>query len=64
MVRNSVKYMSWKDYKVVSASLKEIYQASTEESALQALNKFSGKWYEKYPKIGGSLRQHQVNIHT
>jgi len=56
--------MSWKDYKVVSASLKEIYQASTEESALQALNKFSGKWYEKYPKIGGSLRQHQVNIHT
>ncbi len=38
IVRNSVKYVPWKDCKVVAAGLKKIYQANTEESALQALN--------------------------
>jgi len=33
MVRNSVKYVPWKDCKEVTAGLKKIYQASTEESA-------------------------------
>lgn len=31
MVRNSLKYVAWKDYKVVTADLKRIYQANTEE---------------------------------
>jgi len=39
--------VSWKDYNVVTAGLKKIYQASTEESGLQALNEFSYKWDEK-----------------
>mgnify|MGYP000243960440 FL=1 len=33
MVRNSVKYVPWKDYKAVTADLKKMYQATTEESA-------------------------------
>ncbi len=64
MVRNSVKYVPWKDYKVVTAGLKKIYQASTEESALQALDEFSGKWDEKYPQISRSWRQHWENLNT
>ncbi len=54
MARNSVKYTPWKDYKVVTADLKKIYQASTEEGALQTLNELSGKWNEKYPQISRS----------
>ncbi len=38
MVRNSIKYVPWKDYKPVTADLKQIYQAVTEEEALLALD--------------------------
>src|SRR5690606_25307117 len=40
MVRNNLKYVSWKDYKAVTADLKKIYQAVTEDAALQALDEF------------------------
>ena len=64
MVRNSVKYVPWKDYKAVAADLKRIYQASTEESAKQSLNEFSEKWDDKYPQISRSWRQHWENLNT
>jgi len=64
MVRNSVKYVPWKDYKAVAADLKRIYQASTEESAMQSLNEFSEKWDDKYPQISRSWRQHWENLNT
>ena len=54
MVRNSVKYVPWKDYKAVTADLKRIYQSATEEEALQALAEFSERWDEKYPQISRS----------
>lgn len=38
MVRNSLKYVSWKDYKAVTADLKKVYQSVTEDTALQALD--------------------------
>jgi len=38
MIRNSVRYVPWKDYKAVTADLKKIYQSATEEEALQALD--------------------------
>ena len=64
MARNSVKYVPWKDYKAVTADLKKIYQATTEESALQSLNDFSDKWDEKYPKISQSWHLHWENLNT
>ena len=41
MVRNSLRFVSWKDYKAVTRDLKAIYQAPTEEAGLQALEAFS-----------------------
>ncbi len=58
MVRNSLKYVSWKDYKAVTSGLKMVYQAPTEEAALMALEKFAGVWDEKYPQISKSWRTH------
>ncbi|HAH2568592.1 TPA: hypothetical protein GF726_24650, partial [Escherichia coli] len=37
MVRNSLRFVSWKDYKAVTRDLKAIYQAPTEEAGQQAL---------------------------
>ncbi|MFT5888516.1 MAG: putative transposase [Zhongshania sp.] len=41
MVRNSVKYVPWKDYKAVTADLKQIYRSVTEDEAVLALNQFA-----------------------
>jgi len=38
MVRNSMKYAPWKDYKAVATDLKKIYQSVTEEEALLVLD--------------------------
>lgn len=64
MIRNSMKYVPWKDYKAITADLKTIYQASTEESALKALADFSDKWDEKYPQISRSWKAHWENLNT
>jgi len=42
MVRNSLKYVSWKDYKAVIRDLKMIYQAPTEADARRALEALGG----------------------
>jgi transposase-like protein len=64
MIRNSVKYVPWKDYKAVTADLKRIYQSITEKEALMALDQFSGRWDDKYPQISKSWRAHWHNLNT
>lgn len=64
MVRNSIKYVPWKDYKPVTADLKQIYQAVTEEEALLALDNFSARWDGNYPQISRSWRSHWSNLNT
>jgi transposase-like protein len=64
MVRNSVKYVPWKDYKPVTADLKRIYQATTEEAALLALEQFAERWDDKYPQISKSWHAHWDNLNT
>ncbi|CUR95154.1 IS256 family transposase [Salmonella enterica subsp. enterica] len=64
MVRNSLKYVSWKDYKAITSGLKAVYQAPTEEAALMALDAFAGKWDDKYPQISKSWHAHWENLNT
>ena len=64
MVRNSLKYVSWKDYKAVSADLKRIYQSATEDEARQELEHFAATWEAQYPKIAQSWRNHWDNLIT
>ena len=64
LVRNAMKYVSWKDYKAVAADLKQIYQSSTEDEALLALERFAERWDHKYPHISRTWRQHWHNLST
>lgn len=64
MVRNSLKYVTWKDYKAVTADLKLIYRSATEQEGLQALEAFATCWDEKYPQISRSWRTHWENLNT
>lgn len=58
MVRNSLKYVSWKDYRAVTRDLKKIYQAPTEAEARRALEAFGATWDEKYCQIAKSWESH------
>jgi putative transposase len=51
MVRNSTKFVSYKDIKKVCADLKTIYSAPTEDSGRDALEEFRKTWDDKYPMI-------------
>ncbi|EED7442621.1 IS256 family transposase, partial [Salmonella enterica subsp. salamae] len=64
MVRNSLKYESWKDYKAVTSGLKTVCQAPSEEAALMALDTFATIWDDKYPQISKSWRAHWENLNT
>lgn len=64
MVRNSMKYVPWKDYKAVTGDLKRIYQSVTEEEALLELDNFCSCWDDKYPQISRSWRAHWSNLNT
>ena len=54
MVRNSLRFVSWKDRKNAAADLKAVYQAATEEQARMRLSEFAQKWNAKYPTISKS----------
>jgi len=62
MIRNSVRYVNWKDRKQLCADLKTIYKAATTELAETALEAFAQKWDEKYPTISQMWRRHWENI--
>jgi putative transposase len=64
MVRNSMKYVPWKDYKAVTGDLKRIYQSVTEEEVLLELDNFCLRWDDKYPQISRSWRAHWTNLNT
>lgn len=61
-VRNTMKYVSDKDRKPLCANLKTIHQAPTEENALDALNRVTEKWSEKYPDSMRSWNQNRDAI--
>ena len=62
MVRNSLKYVSWKDRKLLAQDLKHIYSAATTEEAELALSAFSEKWDKQYPTISQSWMRHWERI--
>ena len=54
MIRNSTKFVSYKDLKAVCRDLKEVYSAVNAGSGHEALEEFGKKWNDKYPMIQAS----------
>ena len=63
-IRNSTKYVSYKDLKALMADLKAVYAAVDEASALESLNVFAQRWGKKYPKISVSWQENWPNLST
>jgi putative transposase len=53
-VRNSLKYVPWKERKAVATDLRAIYGAATLAEAEQALERFADRWDTQYPAISPS----------
>jgi len=62
MIRRSLKYVAWTEYKPVTADLKLIYQSATEEEALLALDRFAERRDNNYPQISCYWKAHWQNL--
>ena len=61
-IRNSLKFVSYKDRKELAGDLKPIYQAVTEDEAQSALEYFEEKWGQQYPQIAKSWYNNWDNL--
>jgi putative transposase len=61
-IRNSMRYVAWKDRKRVAVELKPIYRAVNADAAWLALEAFDEKWGQNYPMIAESWRQRWEQI--
>jgi transposase-like protein len=64
MMRQSLPAVPDKDRKAVSAGLKKVCHAASEEAAREALEESAGRWDAKYPSIGRKWRQHWEELIT
>jgi putative transposase len=62
MIRNSLRFVSYKDRKAVAKDLRPVYTAASREEALAALEAFEGKWTRRYPMIGASWRDNWERV--
>jgi putative transposase len=63
-IRNSTKFISYKDIKSFVSDLKKIYKAATEEAALSALEDLEDKWTKKYPMAVKSWKNNWGELST
>ena len=63
-IRNTTKFVSYKDIKALMADLKKVYAAVDEQTALAELDSFDEKCGSKYPKIAISWRSNWANLST
>lgn len=61
-IRNSTKYVAYKDIKQVMADLKLVYGAPTLDDAEYHLEEFREKWDKKYPQIIKSWKANWVYV--
>jgi transposase-like protein len=64
MVRNSLRYVSWKHQKALVKDLRTIYGAATREAAEDALDAFSAHWDEITPLISRQWRANWEHLAT
>lgn len=62
LIRQSLRFVGWKERKAVAAGLKLIYGSATLEEAEMALTAFADKWDKQFPTISQIWQRHWENI--
>lgn len=63
-IRNTTRFVSYKDINALMADLKKVYAAVDEQTALNELEEFDDKWGNKYPQIAISWRNNWAHLST
>jgi putative transposase len=63
-IRNSLKYVSYKDQRPFLKDLKEVYRSTTKDLAEQQLDVLEKKWGKKYPLVINSWRTNWPKLST
>lgn len=63
-IRNTLRFVSWKDKKELSKDLRAVYGAATLEGACAAMDEFEKMWGGKYPHAIKSWRENWDNLMT
>ena len=61
-IRNSLKYVAWKDYRIFLRDLKQVYRAPSKDLAEKRLDDLEEKWGSKYPIVIRSWRNNWDNL--
>jgi putative transposase len=61
-IRNSLKYVSWKDYRPFLRDLKQVYRASSKDLAEKRLGDLEERWGAKYPIVMKSWHNNWDNL--
>lgn len=64
MIRNSIKYVSYKNAKEFMRDLQDVYKSPSESSATIALNLLSEKWGKQYPMAVRPWLTHWEDVKT
>lgn len=62
LIRQSLRYVSWRDRKALAADLKRVYGAATQDEAEIALTTFADKWDTQYPTVSQVWLRHWENV--
>ena len=62
LIRNSLKFVPYKDMRAVAKDLKPIYTAVDRDHAWEQLERFAEKWDAKYPMISESWTEHWERV--
>lgn len=62
MIRTSLRYVSYKDYKSICKDLRMIYTAADEQAAQRGLKTFAMQWDAKYPEISKKWKANWVEL--
>ena len=63
-IRNSCKYVVWKDKKAFASDMKNIYNAPTKDATASELTSFDEKWGMKYPYAIRSWRTNWDDLNS
>src|SRR4051812_18830696 len=62
VVRQSLRFVAYRDKRAVAADLKKIYTAPDQDAAADQLQRFADKWDHRYPTISRSWLEHWDRI--
>jgi putative transposase len=62
LIRSSTRLVPWKERKAVCASLKAIYTAPDEATAVEALRGFESAWGKRFPMVAPAWRRRWTEV--